>query len=70
MHLFDADIGLLFLALCFAYVFPALVGLLRRRSNLDRIVLVNFLLGWTVIGWLVALAWAVEEEQGKQERGR
>jgi hypothetical protein len=35
---------------------------MRRKRNLPAIFLVNLLLGWSVIGWAVALIWAVSTE--------
>jgi hypothetical protein len=47
------------------YVFPIIVGFFRRRPDWARIV-VNLLLGWTVVGWFLAFAWAtgMDEESG------
>jgi Superinfection immunity protein len=43
-----------------AKVLQILAALLRREKeqSLDQIVAVNLLLGWTIIGWLVALVLA------------
>lgn len=38
------------------YFLPAIVG--RRKRNAGAIFLLNLLLGWTMIGWIVALVWA------------
>ena len=38
------------------YFLPTIIG--RHHPNSFGIFLVNFLLGWTVIGWLAALIWA------------
>ncbi len=45
-------IGLLF------YFLPAFVAFMRGHQNTVAIFLVNLLLGWTFIGWVVALVWA------------
>jgi T4 superinfection immunity protein len=46
-----------FLLFCgLMYFFPAIVG--RNKRDAAAIFVVNFLLGWTVIGWFVALIWA------------
>lgn len=50
--------GLLSLAV---YVLPTAIGVVRRVPNLASLVVVNVLLGWTVIGWVVALAMAVRD---------
>ncbi|MDJ1480249.1 superinfection immunity protein [Cytophagaceae bacterium YF14B1] len=45
--------GILFL---FIYFLPTIVGLIRR--NLMPIALINLFMGWTVIGWVIAIVWA------------
>jgi hypothetical protein len=42
-----------------AYAAPTFVALGRRRETPGPTIVVNLLLGWTVIGWVVALAMAV-----------
>lgn len=37
---------------------PTLIALLRGHHNTFAIFLTNLLLGWTVIGWLIALIWS------------
>ena len=37
---------------------PTLIALLRGHHNGFPIFLTNLLLGWTVIGWIVALIWS------------
>jgi hypothetical protein len=48
--------GLVSLAL---YFLPTIIVLARHKKNVLGPILVNVLLGWTVIGWIVALIWAV-----------
>jgi cytoskeletal protein RodZ len=50
------ELGILLILL---YFVPSLVAKLRKKRNRDAIMLLNLLLGWTVIGWIVALIWAV-----------
>jgi len=40
------------------YFIPTLTARYRHHHNQLAILLLNFLLGWTVIGWLAALIWA------------
>jgi hypothetical protein len=47
------------LGLLLIYFVPALVARKCNHPHLHSIVVVNVFLGWTVIGWVVALAWAV-----------
>jgi RsiW-degrading membrane proteinase PrsW (M82 family) len=40
------------------YFLPTIEAKLNNNSNSMSVFLVNFFLGWTLIGWVVALAWA------------
>jgi len=40
------------------YFLPVLVGAFRRAPDLGSVAVLNVLLGWTLIGWVVALALA------------
>jgi hypothetical protein len=48
------------------YFLPTIIAILRKKTNVPAILLVNFLLGWTVVGWIVALVWAVSTERVDQ----
>jgi hypothetical protein len=52
--------GLLSLAL---YFLPTIIVLARRKRNVLGPILVNVLLGWTVIGWIAALIWALTVDE-------
>ena len=41
------------------YLFPWAVATTRGKANADAIGFLNLALGWTVIGWLLALAMAL-----------
>jgi hypothetical protein len=43
------------------YFLPTIIG--RHKADVMGIFLVNFLLGWTVIGWFIALIWACSAER-------
>lgn len=45
------------------YWLPALVACMRHKSNSGSILVVNLFLGWSLIGWVVALAMAVAPER-------
>lgn len=55
--LFAREWFLLLLAFA-AYFLPSLVAGMRDHRNRSAICLVNVLLGWTFVGWVVALVWA------------
>jgi len=50
---------LIWAAIIIAYWTPAIVGARRRVTNEGSVIVVNLLLGWTVVGWIVAMAMAV-----------
>ncbi|WP_152545509.1 superinfection immunity protein [Pseudomonas chlororaphis] len=51
--------GFVLLAVGFAiYFLPTFVASNRKHVNGTSIFLVNLLLGWTFLGWVVALVWA------------
>ena len=52
--------GLLSLAL---YLLPTIIVLARRKKNVLGPILVNVLLGWTFVGWIVALIWALTVDE-------
>ena len=41
------------------YFIPAIVATHRSHPNQAPILVVNLLLGWTLVGWTVALAWSL-----------
>ena len=53
-----AIIGLLIVL--FVYFIPAIVG--RDKRNASAIFILNLCLGWTFIGWVVALVWACTKD--------
>jgi hypothetical protein len=40
------------------YLTPSIIADVRGRKNTLAVTIVNVLLGWTIIGWFAALAWA------------
>jgi hypothetical protein len=42
------------------YFLPSIVAFARSKRDTAAIVLLNFFLGWTLIGWVFALVWAVK----------
>ncbi len=55
-------LGLLMVAIFVGlYLLPSIVAAKRRVPQAGPIVVVNVFLGWTLIGWVVALALAVRD---------
>jgi hypothetical protein len=51
--------GLLALGvLLLVYLLPAVVGFCRDHHNQLAIFVLNLFLGWTLLGWVLALVWA------------
>jgi hypothetical protein len=44
------------------YFLPSIIALARSKRDLVAIFLLNLFLGWSVIGWIVALVWAAKND--------
>jgi heme/copper-type cytochrome/quinol oxidase subunit 3 len=44
------------------YFLPTMIARQRQRKQRNAIVALNILLGWTFIGWVAALVWALIED--------
>jgi hypothetical protein len=49
------------------YFLPCIVAYGRGKVNSGGVLIINLLLGWTVIGWIVALAMAASGMTKKQQ---
>jgi len=62
--------GFLFVSyfiLCFVtYFLPTLTALFFGSNRAGEVFLINFLLGWTIIGWIWAFVWAVTPKKLQQ----
>ena len=57
---FGSAIGIIgFIVTVALYFLPTVIAVVRHHRNLVAIILVNVFLGWTGVGWLVALIWAI-----------
>ena len=45
------------------YLIPTFVAHSRDQPNATAITIINVALGWTLVGWIVALVWAVKEPE-------
>ncbi|HDZ77119.1 MAG TPA: superinfection immunity protein [Candidatus Omnitrophica bacterium] len=48
------------------YFLPWIVAMANNHRNSAAIALLNVLLGWTFIGWVIALVWAVMQDKEKK----
>jgi hypothetical protein len=51
----------LIIFLIVAYFLPAIIAALNGNKNFGAIFVLNVLLGWTFIGWVISLVWAVKK---------
>jgi hypothetical protein len=42
------------------YFLPSILALARNKRDTGSIFVLNLLLGWTAVGWVVALVWALK----------
>jgi len=49
------------------YFIPAIIAFRSGKSNKIAILLLNTFLGWSLIGWVVALVWATSKDNLPQQ---
>ncbi|QUG43853.1 superinfection immunity protein [Psychrobacillus sp. INOP01] len=49
------------------YFLPTIIAALKKKTNFLPILLLNLLLGWSLIGWIVALIWATTKDSSAQQ---
>lgn len=63
----DAVVFLFIIGLAiFVYLLPAFVALQRKHVNTTAICVLNILVGWSFIGWVAALVWALVNSGDKK----
>lgn len=45
------------------YLLPLIIAIGRNSKRTGGVLVVNLFLGWTLIGWVVALAWAAGSDK-------
>ncbi len=45
------------------YLLPYLIAFEKRKRNLTAILFLDIFAGWTVIGWIAAMTWALMEDK-------
>jgi len=48
------------------YFLPTIIALMNGKNNAVAIGALNFFLGWSLIGWVVALVWSLSSESKTQ----
>ena len=49
-------------AIAVAYVIPTVIAKRRKHKHFEAIVVLNLGLGWTIVGWVVAIVWCLYRE--------
>ncbi|MDD2318819.1 MAG: superinfection immunity protein [Geobacteraceae bacterium] len=64
----SAGVGIVIaLIFCIGFYFlPTMIGFSRKKENKIAILLLNLFLGWSLVGWVVALVWAVSKDKNYQ----
>jgi Superinfection immunity protein len=44
------------------YFLPTIIALIKSKRDAVAILLLNLFLGWSVIGWIIALVWALKND--------
>lgn len=47
------------LILALMYFIPSIVAFRRQHQNATPIMVLNLFLGWTILGWVASLIWAL-----------
>lgn len=51
------------LVLLVPYFLPTVIAAARHKQNVGAIFALNLLLGWTLLGWVFALVWALVRDK-------
>jgi Superinfection immunity protein len=63
MHMPLGPALLLALSIATLYFLPSLIGSFRDVPHVGSIIVVNVFLGWTFLGWVIALAMAARSAE-------
>jgi len=47
------------------YCLPSIIAKIRNHNNLSAVILVNLLLGWSILGWIISLIWSFTDNTNK-----
>ena len=61
-------LGFFYLAIALAiYFIPTFVAAKREHQSGMAIAALNFFLGWTFLGWVIALVWSLTEVRKREK---
>ena len=49
------------------YLIPTIIAKVKRKRNLSGIALLNIFTGWSMVGWIISLVWAVSPDRQQKE---
>lgn len=49
------------------YFLPCIIAFARKKSNSIAILALNLFLGWSFIGWIIAMVWALTNDTPTQQ---
>jgi Na+/H+-dicarboxylate symporter len=52
----------------FIYLLPATIAHKNKHKNKTAILTFNVFLGWTILGWVIALVWAQTNQPSQQSQ--
>jgi Superinfection immunity protein len=58
-------IGVFLVILFIPYWIPTIIGFVRKHPSRGGILALNFFFGWTFVGWVVSLAWALSDNSAR-----
>jgi hypothetical protein len=44
------------------YFLPTVIAAARGKRDVGAIFVLNFFLGWTFVGWIISLVWALKHD--------
>jgi hypothetical protein len=56
-------LAIIFILSVAVYFVPSFVAEARKKKNKKAIIALNVFLGWTLVGWVVALVWALTVDE-------
>jgi len=64
-----SDIGsfIILIPVFIVYFLPTIVAVVDKRHSTGGVFLLNLFLGWTILGWIGALIWAVSSKMSEPE---
>jgi len=68
-HIGPWEIGLILMLFVLpVYFVPTIIAAIRKTKNLVSIIILNLLAGWTFLGWVAAIVWAIIADKKAEVR--